>query len=102
MFYLPAEQHGCHQDGELFVGRERLKVAEEHLGVVEVERKFYKATVEACRQSVKARYTMNGEFQPPPLSARPPNSVDISVHYSFDYAQQVQPSAARPSLLPDT
>ena len=66
-----------------------LKVAEEHLRVVEVERKYYKSTVETCRQSVRAHYTVNGEFQPPPLSARPPNSVDISVHYSFDYAQQV-------------
>ena len=67
-----------------------LKVAEEHLRVVEVERKFYKSTVETCRQSVRAHYTVNGEFQPPPLSSRiPPNSVDISVHYSFDYAQQV-------------
>ena len=67
-----------------------LKVAEEHLRVVEVERKFYKSTVEACRQSVRAHYTVNGEFQPPPLSSQiPPNSVDISVHYSFDYAQQV-------------
>ena len=55
-----------------------------------MERKFYKSTVEACRQSVRAHYTVNGEFQPPPLSSRiPPNSVDISVHYSFDYAQQV-------------
>ena len=54
---------------------------EEHL---EVERKSYKSTVEACRQSVRAHDTVNGEFQPPP-----PNSVDISVHYSFDYAQQV-------------
>ena len=62
-----------------------LKIAEEHLRVVEVERKFYKSTVETCRQGVRAHYTVNGEFQPPPLSSRiPPNSVDISVHYSFD------------------
>ena len=67
-----------------------IKAAEEHLRIVQVERSFYKTTCDACRESVRAHFTVNGEFQPPPLSCNiTPNSNDIKVHYSFDYAQQV-------------
>ena len=41
-------------------------------------------------ESVKAFFSVDEEFQPPSLSSNTtPNSNDIKVHYSFDYAQQV-------------
>ena len=46
--------------------------------------------VNDCRESVRAHFTISGEFQPPSLSSNiTPNTNDIKVHYSFDYAQQV-------------
>lgn len=67
-----------------------IKEAEEHLRIVQVERSFYKSTCDACRKSIVAHFTVDGEFRPPPLSSKiSPNSNDIKAHYSFDYAQQV-------------
>ena len=67
-----------------------IKEALEHLCIVKVERNFYKSTCDACRNSVRAHFTVNGEFRPPSLSSNiTPNSNDIKAHYSFDYAQQV-------------
>ena len=67
-----------------------IKDAEEHLRIVQVERSFYKSTCDACRESVRTFFSVDGEFQPPSLSSNiTPNSNDIKVHYSFDYAQQV-------------
>ena len=42
-------------------------------------------------RSVRSHFiTEDGEFSPPPLSSSiPHNSKEITVHYSFDYAQQV-------------
>ena len=62
-----------------------LKVAEEHLRVVEVERKFYKSTVEACRQSVRAHYTVNGKFEVLPRQ----------VHFLCDEAGEWERSKCR-------
>ena len=36
-----------------------LKEAEEHLCIVKVERSFYKSTCDACRESVKAHFTID-------------------------------------------
>ena len=42
------------------------------------------------RQTLKAAVTEADLFQPPPpLSYSPPKSHQITVHYSFDMAQQV-------------
>lgn len=62
----------------------------EHLRIVKLERANYKSTCESCKESVRSHFTIDGKFSPPPpLSRTPPNSNKISVHYSFDYAQQV-------------
>ena len=62
----------------------------EHLRVVKMERSHYKGILEECKASVHAHFTVDGKFTPPPpLSQTPANTVDIKVHYSFDYAQQV-------------
>ena len=62
----------------------------EHLRVVKMERAHYKSTCDECKESVRAHFTTNGEFTPPPpCSHSPCNTTNIKVHYSFDYAQQV-------------
>ena len=64
-----------------------IKDAEEHLRIVQVDSSFYKSACDACRESVRAFFSVDGEFQPPSLSSNTtPNSNDIKVHYSFDYA----------------
>ena len=64
--------------------------AQEHLDIVTLERSYYKTLCDTCRVEVKQHFTVDGQFQAPPLFSRiPPNSNDIQVHYSFDYAQQV-------------
>lgn len=62
----------------------------EHLRIVKIERSYYKTTCEECKKSVQAHFTTDGKFSPPPPCSRiAHNSIDIKVHYSFDYAQQV-------------
>lgn len=66
-----------------------IKAAEEHLRIVQVEQSLYKTTCDACRNSVHSHFTADGKFQPPPLSSNVTPDSNDSVHYSFDYAQQV-------------
>ena len=50
-----------------------------HLCIVQIETSFYKSTCDGI---------LNGEFQPPALASNiTPNTNDIKVHYSFDYAE---------------
>ncbi len=67
-----------------------LKKAENHLYVVQLQRSFYKTTNDLCKKSVRDHFTSNEVFLPhAPNCNIPANSNDITVHYSFDYAQQV-------------
>ena len=67
-----------------------LRKAEGHLLLVTQERSLNKSEVEeSCRQ-VKAHFQANGSFTPPqPHSSLPTASQDITVHYAFDFSQQV-------------
>ena len=65
---------------------------QEHLCIVQVERSVYMTTCEECSRSVRRHFKNSTSFStPPPSSKIPPNSNHITVHYSFDYAQQVCP-----------
>ena len=67
-----------------------LHKAEEHLLLVTQERSAYKQEVEQSRRHVKAHFTQEGVFvSPPPHGMIAPASNAITVHYSFDFAQQV-------------
>ena len=67
-----------------------IESALEHLRVVRMERTHYKTICEECKVSVRAHFTTDEIFTPPPPCTRTPsNTRDIKVHYSFDYAQQV-------------
>ena len=64
--------------------------AQNHLFIVQLERSYYKTTCDSCREQIVNYFSSNGLFSPPPSNCNiPENSVDISAHYSFDYAQQV-------------
>lgn len=54
-----------------------------------VKREFYRATLKEASQQLKQLYLdlLTEEFNPPLL--RPLDIVNITAHYSFDYAQQV-------------
>ncbi len=64
-----------------------LKGAYEHLRIVQCERSYYKTTCDSCKKKIQTYFTTDGEFQSP--TPAPANSRDLTVHYSFDYAQQV-------------
>ena len=67
-----------------------LRKAEDHLLLVIQECSLYKGEVEESRRQVQAYFQEDGSFAPPPLhSSLPPASSDITVHYAFDFAQQV-------------
>ncbi len=68
----------------------RIEEALEHLRIVQVERSHYRTICKECEREIKAFFTNNNTFTPPPLHAHiPSNSVPIKAQYSFDYAQQV-------------
>ena len=67
-----------------------IKDAEIHLLLVQLERSFYKTMCDTCRAEVRSFFTVDGIFSlPEPNCNIPPNSNQLSAHYSFDYAQQV-------------
>ena len=67
-----------------------LKKAEYHVLAVQKERSYYRSVVQKSKEDVKKAYSQTGEFIPPsPSSCLMPNSNDLTVHYSFDFAQQL-------------
>ena len=67
-----------------------MKEAEKHLLTVQKERTYYRSLVKDCKEDVHDYFQNQGSFQPPqPNSTLPPSSSAITVHYSFDFAQQV-------------
>ena len=66
-----------------------IKAAEEHLLAVTKERSYYRSACKQGRSDLEALFSSNGSFQPPPpASALRPLCNDITVHFSFDMAQQ--------------
>ena len=54
------------------------------------ERSFFRTAVKECHDEVKKYFTLDGVLTiPPPGSALPCGSGPNTVHYSFDFAQQV-------------
>ena len=61
-----------------------LKEAERHLLRATCERSYYRTAVKDCRDVVKHHFTI-----PAPGSTLPPSSGPDTIHYSFDFAQQI-------------
>ncbi len=67
-----------------------LRIAESHLLAVSKERSHFRTVVKDSKDSVKSHFTNHDVFTPPsPLCCIPPLANDITVHYSFDFAQHV-------------
>jgi len=65
--------------------------AKVHLETVTSERSLYRSACKSSRDSLKTMFTAADVFQPPsPSSFLSPKSHNITVHYSFDMAQQVK------------
>ena len=60
-----------------------LKEAEAHLVLATQERSYYKSLVDASKRVLQQSFTVDGELK---LS---PGTHNITMHYSFDMAQQV-------------
>ena len=67
-----------------------MQTAKEHLQLVTKERSSYRAAVEESKRQARATFKApDGSFQPPPVNCDiKPASNAISMHYSFDFAQQ--------------
>ena len=65
-----------------------LRNALEHLNLVNMERSFYRESLEKCKVAIRTHFSVDGVFHLP-LLRRAPKSANIPVHYSFDYAQQI-------------
>ena len=67
---------------------DNLKRYEEHLRDVQVERSFYSSSCDECSRSVRAHFTTDSHFSPPPQGCQiPANSINISVHYNFEASE---------------
>ena len=67
-----------------------LRKAESHLLAVTKERSYFRTVVKQSKDAVKAHFTIDGSFSPPPPQSHIlPLANSITVHYSFDFAQQV-------------
>ena len=73
-----------------------VKAAEAHLFKATLERSYCKAQTEDCTQALRAKYTSDEKFDPPPPNSAiaPMSNGSLRVHYSFDMAQQVSQQVA--------
>ena len=67
-----------------------MKDAEEHLFLATQERSYYTSAIESSKEILTNTFTVNGTLTVPPINACLPAKVnDITMHFSFDMAQQV-------------
>ena len=68
---------------------EIVKQAENHLLLATKARSYLKSQIATAKEEIKIAFVNKGLDLPPVGSSLPPLSHDISIHYSFDFAQQV-------------
>ena len=67
-----------------------IKAAEAHLMLATKERSYYRTQCSQSKTVLRDAFTENQDFTPPPVLSRPSSmSKAITVHFSFDMAQQV-------------
>ena len=67
-----------------------LKDAEAHLFLATQERSHYTSAIETSKEVLKNTFTVDGTLTVPPVNACLPAKVsDVTMHFSFDMAQQV-------------
>ena len=68
-----------------------ISLAKDHLKIVGEERSANWTICKTTRQNLKDHYEVDGTLQPPaPGSMLPAMNTEITMHYSFDMAQQVK------------
>ena len=89
--HAPTHTHTCMELlYKFYFYLQALRRAEEHLTLVTQERSMYKNEVERSRKDVHVHFGQEGVFVPPtPNGVIAPATNPITVHYSFDFAQQV-------------
>ena len=67
-----------------------LKDAEAHPYRATQERSYYRSAIDTAKEILKKTFTMDGQLKVPPVSAcLAPVTRNITMHFSFDMAQQV-------------
>ena len=66
-----------------------MKQAEDHLQLATKAKSYLKSQVAKAAKEVELEFTDKGLTVPPIYSSLPAISHSISIHYSFDFAQQV-------------
>ena len=109
MLGVPAKQHGNHEGckhprhredtgktvpiilGVAYIHSHHqvLKDAEAHLNLATQERSYYRSVIDASKEVLKETFTVAGQLQVPPISACLSPGTNITMHFSFDMAQQV-------------
>ena len=70
----------------------------EHLQAAHKERSFYKTVYDRCRTTIHSHFQQGGQLPPPLSSCTAPNSVDIQINYSFDYAPHITECWTLPNI----
>ena len=76
-------------DNLVTITYQTLKMAEQHLTAVMKERSYFRAAVDFSKKEVRKFFNLRDISPPAPHSCIAPHSNDLTVHYSFDFAQQV-------------
>ena len=67
-----------------------VKCAEEHLTLATKARSYMRGQVEKSRQEIERVFKEGENLDVPPIGSSPlPCSKSITIHFSFDFAQQV-------------
>ena len=63
--------------------------------MVSKERKHYREACKECKDNMRQMFTVDEKYIPPPVAMpHPAMSVNTTIHYSFDMAQQVRDFSA--------
>ena len=65
-----------------------LKDAEAHLHLATQELSYYRSVIDASKEVLKETFTIADQLQVPPISAYLSPGTNITIHFSFDMAQQ--------------
>ena len=66
-----------------------LRAVEQHIELAKPERAYYKKVCKDSTSALKSCFTADGNFLPPPPGSCCPLQNEMTVHYSFDFAHQV-------------
>ena len=87
--YTHTHTHTTHTHQRITFFRQS-KEAKKHLEIVKSERSLYKSLCKTSTSTLKTHFGEDLQQLPPPGAMVPVNTHIITLHYSFDMAQQVK------------